>query len=81
VNVAAPDLVIVAGDLTDDGYPDQYPLAAEELVALTCPRIVRVPGKRRTAILVTAIGSRLLSPGDPSSRPRAATPARLATQP
>jgi Icc protein len=41
VNVAAPDL---AGDLTDDGYPDQYPLAVQELAALTCPRIVRVPG-------------------------------------
>src|SRR5438034_11425831 len=25
VNAAEPDLVVVAGDLTDDGYPDQYP--------------------------------------------------------
>lgn len=43
VNADKPDLVVVAGDLTDDGYPDQYPLAARELGALTCPRIVRVP--------------------------------------
>jgi 3',5'-cyclic AMP phosphodiesterase CpdA len=35
---------VIAGDLTDDGYPDQYPLAARELAALACPRIVRVPG-------------------------------------
>ena len=44
VNAAEPDLVVVAGDLTDDGYPDQYPLAAEKLAGLACPRIVRVPG-------------------------------------
>jgi 3',5'-cyclic AMP phosphodiesterase CpdA len=44
VNRAEPDLVVVAGDLTDDGYPDQYPLAAQELAAIGCPQIVRVPG-------------------------------------
>src|SRR5919106_2535365 len=44
VNTAEPDLVVVAGDLTDDGYPDQYPLAAQELAAIDCPQIVRVPG-------------------------------------
>jgi Icc protein len=44
VNNAEPDLVVVAGDLTDDGYPDQYPLAAQELGALSCRQIVRVPG-------------------------------------
>jgi len=44
INTAAPDLVVVAGDLTDEGYPDQYPLAKEELSALACPLIVRVPG-------------------------------------
>jgi 3',5'-cyclic AMP phosphodiesterase CpdA len=37
INTAAPDLVVVAGDLTDEGYPDQYPLAKEELSALACP--------------------------------------------
>src|SRR5437773_11453825 len=44
VNAAEPDLVVVAGDLTDDGYPDPYPLAAQELAELACPRVVRVPG-------------------------------------
>jgi predicted phosphodiesterase len=44
VNEREPDLAVIAGDLTDDGYPDQYPLAARELAALACPRIVRVPG-------------------------------------
>jgi 3',5'-cyclic AMP phosphodiesterase CpdA len=44
VNEAEPDLVVVAGDLTDDGYPDQYPLAEQELAALESARIVRVPG-------------------------------------
>src|ERR671936_3023879 len=44
VNAAAPDLVVVAGDLTDDGYPDQYPVAKEELAGLECPHVVVVPG-------------------------------------
>jgi 3',5'-cyclic-AMP phosphodiesterase len=44
VNGAEPDLVVVAGDLTDDGYPDQYPLAAQELAGLACAQVVCVPG-------------------------------------
>jgi predicted MPP superfamily phosphohydrolase len=44
INAAEPDVVVVAGDLTDEGYPDQYPLAKEELSALSCPQVVRVPG-------------------------------------
>jgi Icc protein len=44
INAAEPDLVIVAGDLTDDGYPDQYPKAKQELGALECPHVVCVPG-------------------------------------
>jgi Icc protein len=44
INAAEPDLVVVAGDLTDDGYPDQYPPAQEELSALACPHVIRVPG-------------------------------------
>jgi Icc protein len=44
INAAEPDLVVIAGDLTDDGYPDQYPLAEKELAALDTPQIVRVPG-------------------------------------
>jgi 3',5'-cyclic-AMP phosphodiesterase len=44
INAAEPDLVVVAGDITDDGYPDQYPLAEQELGALACRQVVRVPG-------------------------------------
>jgi 3',5'-cyclic-AMP phosphodiesterase len=44
INAAEPDLIVVAGDLTDDGYPDQYPLVRDELAALACEQIVRVPG-------------------------------------
>jgi 3',5'-cyclic AMP phosphodiesterase CpdA len=44
INHAAPDLVVVAGDLTDDGYPDQYPVARQELAALECAHVVPVPG-------------------------------------
>jgi Icc protein len=44
INEAEPDLVVVAGDLTEQGYPDQYPIAKEELNALTCEHRVLVPG-------------------------------------
>jgi 3',5'-cyclic-AMP phosphodiesterase len=44
INAAGPDLVVLAGDLTDDGYPDQYPLAEKELAAIAAEHIVRVPG-------------------------------------
>jgi Icc protein len=44
INAGEPDLVLVAGDLTDEGYPDQYPVAKKELSALSCPQVVLVPG-------------------------------------
>jgi Icc protein len=44
INAADPDLVVIAGDLTDDGYSDQYPLVQQELAALACPEVIRVPG-------------------------------------
>jgi 3',5'-cyclic AMP phosphodiesterase CpdA len=44
INEAEPDLVVVAGDLTDDGYPDQYPEVRQELEAIACPEVVLVPG-------------------------------------
>jgi 3',5'-cyclic AMP phosphodiesterase CpdA len=44
INDAEPDVVVVAGDLTDDGYPDQYPIAKQELAAIVCPEVVLVPG-------------------------------------
>jgi 3',5'-cyclic AMP phosphodiesterase CpdA len=44
VNEAGPDLVVIAGDLTDEGYPDQYDAVREKLSRLACPRVVAVPG-------------------------------------
>jgi 3',5'-cyclic AMP phosphodiesterase CpdA len=44
INAVEPDVVVVAGDLTDEGYPDQYPPAKKELSALSCPQVVCVPG-------------------------------------
>jgi 3',5'-cyclic-AMP phosphodiesterase len=35
---------VIAGDVTDEGYPDQYLLAKDRLGALACPRVVAVPG-------------------------------------
>jgi 3',5'-cyclic-AMP phosphodiesterase len=44
INDVSPDVVIVAGDVTDDGYPDQYPEAKEELRKIECANLVVVPG-------------------------------------
>jgi Icc protein len=44
VDAEQPDLVVIAGDLTDEGYPDQYERAHELVGALACDRVVIVPG-------------------------------------
>ena len=44
VNRTGPDLVVVAGDITDEGYPDQYAAAREQLDTLECRHLVVVPG-------------------------------------
>jgi 3',5'-cyclic-AMP phosphodiesterase len=44
VNQLGPDLVVVAGDITDEGYPDQFAAAKERLEKIDCPELVMVPG-------------------------------------
>jgi 3',5'-cyclic AMP phosphodiesterase CpdA len=44
VNEASPDLVVIAGDVTDEGYPDQYAAAKAKLASLRCANVVLVPG-------------------------------------
>ena len=44
INELGPDLVVVAGDVTDEGYPDQFAEAKQRLEEFECPRLVVVPG-------------------------------------
>jgi Icc protein len=44
INELGPDLVVVGGDVTDEGYPDQFAVAKERLERIKCPRLVVVPG-------------------------------------
>jgi 3',5'-cyclic AMP phosphodiesterase CpdA len=44
VNAASPDLVVIAGDVSDEGYPDQFDVAREQLAALGCGHVLVVPG-------------------------------------
>jgi 3',5'-cyclic AMP phosphodiesterase CpdA len=44
VNDASPDVVLIAGDVTDEGYPDQYAMANAKLESLGCETVVLVPG-------------------------------------
>ena len=46
INDATLDVVVIAGDITDEGYPDQYGEAREQLEALACPNVVAVPGNQ-----------------------------------
>jgi Icc protein len=44
INAEQPDLVVVAGDLTANGYREQFEYARERLDRLECSQIVLVPG-------------------------------------
>jgi len=44
VNELAPDVVIVSGDLTSNGFKDEYALARDYLNTVECDSIVVIPG-------------------------------------
>lgn len=44
INSEMPDLVVVAGDLTANGYREEFEYARERLNAIACPEVVYVPG-------------------------------------
>lgn len=44
INADAPDLVVVAGDLTANGYREEFEYARERLDTLEVPEVVYVPG-------------------------------------
>jgi 3',5'-cyclic-AMP phosphodiesterase len=44
LNAEEPDLVVVAGDLTANGYREQFEYARERLDRIACPEVVYVPG-------------------------------------
>ncbi|HEY5059411.1 MAG TPA: metallophosphoesterase [Gaiellaceae bacterium] len=44
VNDLAPDVVVVSGDLTSNGFKDEYALAKRYLNELTCEAMVVIPG-------------------------------------
>ncbi|HZD88316.1 MAG TPA: metallophosphoesterase [Gaiellaceae bacterium] len=44
VNELAPDVVVVSGDLTSNGFKDEYALAREYLDRVECPSLVVIPG-------------------------------------
>src|SRR5258708_4365202 len=44
INADKPDLVVVAGDLTANGYREEFEYARDRLDGLTVPEVVYVPG-------------------------------------
>jgi 3',5'-cyclic AMP phosphodiesterase CpdA len=44
VNVADPDLLVVGGDLTTNGYPDEFEEALDHLSRIECPQRLIIPG-------------------------------------
>jgi 3',5'-cyclic AMP phosphodiesterase CpdA len=44
INAEVPDLVVVAGDLTANGYREEFEYAHQRLQKIACPQVVYVPG-------------------------------------
>lgn len=44
MNAEEPDLVVVAGDLTANGYREEFEYARERLDRIACPEVAYVPG-------------------------------------
>jgi len=44
INEAEPDLVVVPGDLTADGYRDEYEIAVQHLEQIECENLIVIPG-------------------------------------
>ena len=49
VNELCPDVVVISGDLTNDGFRGEYELAAEYLGRIACERMIVIPGQPRLA--------------------------------
>lgn len=44
MNELGPDLVLVTGDLTNDGYRDEYRIAKEHIDRIECEKVLVIPG-------------------------------------
>ena len=44
VNAEQPDVVVIAGDLTANGYREEFEYAAKRLARVACPEVLCVPG-------------------------------------
>src|SRR4051794_41201970 len=44
INAVAPDLVVISGDLTADGYRGEYELAREYVDKVECANPIVIPG-------------------------------------
>jgi Icc protein len=46
VNGLSPDVIIISGDLTDDGLIFQFQQARSLIHRLNCPNLIALPGER-----------------------------------
>ena len=44
VNELGPDVVVISGDLTGEGFRGEYEIAREAIDQIACPRLVVIPG-------------------------------------
>src|SRR5687768_9761829 len=44
INDLEPDVVVVSGDLTGEGFVNEYEMAAEYLARFDCEHVVTIPG-------------------------------------
>ena len=69
INRIEPDLVVVPGDLTTNGYPDEFEQAFSHIQQLQCPEVVVIPGNHDSRnvglhALPRALRQALELPGD-----------------
>jgi len=78
INDAGPDLVVIAGDITDEGYPDQYAAARDKLRELRAARVIAVPGNHDSRHVGYLQFERTFGERDSTLRMEAADGTRLA---
>ena len=62
VNEMAPDLIIIPGDLTEKGYPDQFEMAKSYLDRIECRNRALIPGNHDSRNVGYAFFDRLFGP-------------------
>ena len=57
INALDPDVIVVTGDLTEEGYLSEYRLLMEQIAKLDCEKVVIGNGNHDISILATCFST------------------------